>query len=106
MAEEEKPAKPVKVDSVKHGQEFNFKGVLIKLVEINQLKHPWGPSTYILAYKLIDTRSRPVFTSPVAHLFLLNNSDVKGEMQKVVDLYEQTRESIFNVKLPVVEEKP
>lgn len=106
MPEEEKPLKVVRPDSVKHGQEFNFSGVIMKLIEVNRLKHPWGNDTFIAAYKIIDTRAQPVFESPVAHLFLSTGSNVAEEMKKVVDLYETQRKVIFNVKLPKAEEKP
>jgi hypothetical protein len=105
LPEEEKPLKVVRPDSVKHGQEFNFGGVIMKLIEVNRLKHPWGSDTYIAAYKIIDTRSNPVFESPVAHLFLSSGVNVAEEMRKVVTLYESQRKAIFNVKIPEVEEK-
>lgn len=109
MSEEEKPAeKPVKVVrpySVKHGQEFNFHGVIMKVLEVNKIKHPWGTETYMAAYKIIDTRIMPNFVSPVAHLFLTVNQNVAEEMAKVVDLYDKQREVIFNVKIPEAEEE-
>lgn len=104
MPEEETKLKTVRVANVKAGQEFNFSGVMVKLLELNPLKHPWGKTTYILSYKLIDTRPRPIFTSQVAHLFLDDSSNVTAEMKKAVDLYEQQRETLFGIKLPVVEE--
>lgn len=95
-----KPLKNIFARDAKHSQEFNFNGVAVKLIEVNRLQHPFGPDTFTIAYKIVDSRVTPFFESPVAHLFLQSDSNVIAEMKKVVDLYEQTRESIFKVKIP------
>jgi len=100
------PVKNVYPRDVKNGQEFAFGGVTLKLVEVNRLKHVYGPDTFIVAYQLIDARATPPYTSPVAHLFLNQESNLLAEMKKVVDLYEQIRESVLKVIIPKPPEKP
>lgn len=110
MPEEKPVVKVVRPEDSKRGQEFNFGGVIIKLIEVNRMKLKMLPDQFTVAYKIIDSRVQPAFESQVAHLFLTATSNLNAEVKKVVDLYEQQRESIFNVKLPkikpVVEEKP
>lgn len=95
-----KPVKVVRPEDSKRGQEFNFSGVIIKIIEVNRAKFKMLPDQFTVAWKLIDTRVIPPFESQVAHLFLTASSNLHEEVRKVVDLYEQQRESIFKVKLP------
>ena len=102
----------VSPDDSKAGDQHAFGGVRLDLYEIRRNQHQWGKDTYVIAYKVVDTRVAPVFQSPMAHLFLTKgfcvkcksqdceHNNVKRACKAVVDHYEEIHESIFKVKLP------
>lgn len=75
----------------KIGRELSFDGVAIEIVEVNELKHPFGDSTFTVCYRIKDVRQSPIFVSEKAHLFVSRNSNLQEEFRKVRDHYENIK---------------
>lgn len=87
------------VTDAKVGRQISFEGVVIEIVEVNEVKHPLGiPSTFTVAYRIRDIRQAPPFLSGVAHLFASQGQNLMPEFRKIKDHYEQIKSQLRATK--------
>lgn len=73
------------------GQELSKDGVAIQIVETIEHKNEFGPSTYIVCYRIKDFRQSPPFISPPSHIFPSKTDNLIDEAGKIRDVYEQQK---------------
>jgi hypothetical protein len=83
--------RPAFADERKAGEKFFEKNISFQIVEVVPLKDFMGRRMVQIAYRIIDGD----YTSPVAHLFLYAEEDVKLWVKRVVDNYLSAKESIL-----------
>jgi hypothetical protein len=76
------------------GRQISYEGVAIEIVEINEVKNPFGASTYVVAYRVRDNRQAPSFVSQVAHFFANENMNLIDEFRKIRDHYEEIKSQL------------
>jgi hypothetical protein len=72
------------------GEQITFNGVTFRIVEIMPFKTVTNREMVMIAYQLLDRR----FTSSVAHLALERREPIQPHVEKIIDAYIQTRESV------------
>lgn len=80
--------------NIKVGAMIAFGGVAMEIVEVNEVKHPFGSSTFNVAYRVHDNRQAPPFVSPTAHLFVSKHTNLRQEFAKVVAHYEKIKSQL------------
>jgi len=83
--------RPAFADERKPGEKFFEKNITFQIVEVIPLKDFMGRQMVQIAYRIIDGD----YTSPVAHLFLYADEDVKFWVRQVVNNYLSAKESIL-----------
>ena len=76
------------------GKQLAYEGVAIEIVEVNEVKAPYGSSIWAVAYRIHDQRQAPPFISQVAHLWANMNTNLIAEFQKVRDHYEEIKSTL------------
>ena len=83
-------------DRVRPGDRYYKDTVTFEVVEVNKTADIRGLAIYIIAYRIRDRVGNREFVSPVAHIFVTANDDVKKHIEKVVDDYLRLRNQLLS----------
>jgi len=84
----ERPLYPREINA---GYKHYEGSITIEIVEVAEVPQFPSGKAYMIAYRIIDGD----YVSPVAHLFVSSDTDLKKEFKRVVDFYNQVKSSIL-----------
>jgi len=70
------------------GQSFIMKGITIRIVEVAEWRMPWGERYYLVGYRIVDGDR----ISPVAHILVRDDEDLRPWLEKIADYYNQVKQ--------------
>lgn len=86
--------KRVAAETLRENQTLAYEGVSVEIVEVNPLKHPFSPTTYTIAYRIVDARLNPPFKSAIAHYFAATGENVAPAFAKILKHYDDIKHTL------------